>query len=48
MDALEPFDVLGIHIAVGHLYANLFQALLAGIDIGVALGLGKMYRNRFF
>ena len=46
--AFKSPDLLRLHIAVGHLHANFLQAILPGIDIGVALCLGQMHQDGLF
>ena len=46
VNALEPFDVLCLQMAVSHLHADLLQIMLTAVDIGVTAGLGKMDLHR--
>ncbi len=42
----EPLDLFGLQIAVGHLYTDLFQPILGGVYVSIALGLGQMDAHR--
>ena len=42
----EPLDLFGLQIAVGHLHVNLFQPILGGVYVSIALGLSQMDAHR--